>query len=316
MESLNSVGHAVSNDKSNLDAGCKALLGCKAIAAFVVKSCIAEFEGMSVDEIANRIVGTPEIGLHNVDDLPERIDEKNVESKSVNEGTLYYDVLFDIRLPDNNKAKVIIDIEAQNNYYPGYPLLTRAVFYCGRLLSSQKETVFHNSQYGKIRKVYSIWLCISPNEKASGVINRYELAEECLTKEYHFPKQQYDKLCVVMACLGDITSDNDLVRLFSTVYSSDVPIAEKLETVRNCGIKVTNNIRQGVDSMCNYSDLVEAKGIKKGVEQGRIEATVKNIESLMRSLNLTLDKALDTLGVPEDIRSEVSKRVTVALENK
>lgn len=84
MESLNSVGHAVSNDKSNLDAGCKALLGCKAIAAFVVKNCIAEFDGMSVDEIANRIVGTPEIGIHNVDDLPERIDEKNVESKSVN----------------------------------------------------------------------------------------------------------------------------------------------------------------------------------------------------------------------------------------
>ena len=146
MESLNSVGHAVSNDKSNLDAGCKALLGCKAIAAFVVKNCIAEFEGMSVDEIANRIVGTPEIGLHNVDDLPERIDDKNVESKSVNEGTLYYDVLFDIHLPDSNKAKVIIDIEAQNNYYPGYPLLTRAVFYCGfslprkRLSSTTRNT--------------------------------------------------------------------------------------------------------------------------------------------------------------------------------
>lgn len=115
-----------------------------------------------------------------------------------------------------------------------------------------------------------------------------------------------------MACLGDITSDNDLVRLFSTVYSSDVPIAEKLETVRNCGIKITNNIRQGVDSMCNYSDLVEAKGIKKGA----VEATVKNIISLMNSLNLTLDKALDTLGVPEDIRNEVSKRVTAVLENK
>lgn len=123
-----------------------------------------------------------------------------------------------------------------------------------------------------------------------------------------------------MACLGDITSDNDLVRLFSTVYSSDVPIAEKLETVRNCGIKVTNNIRQGVDNMCNYSDLVEAKGIKKGlaqgVEQGRIEATVKSIESLMHSLNLSLDNALDTLGVPEDIRTEVSKRVTAALKDE
>lgn len=68
--------------------------------------------------------------------------------------------------------------------------------------------------------------------------------------------------------------------------------------------------------MCNYSDLVEANGIKKGVEQGRIEATVKNIVNLMSSLNLTLDKALDALGVPEDIRSEVSKRVTAVLENK
>lgn len=147
MESLNSVGHAVSNDKSNLDAGCKALLGCNAIAAFVVKNCIAEFEGMSVDEIANRIVGTPEIGLHNVDDLPERIDEKNVESKSVNEGTLYYDVLFDIRLPDNNKAKVIIDIEAQNNYYPGYPLLALYSIVAGfSLLRKRPSSTTRNTE--------------------------------------------------------------------------------------------------------------------------------------------------------------------------
>lgn len=123
MESLNSVGHAVSNDKSNLDAGCKALLGCNAIAAFVVKNCIAEFEGMSVDEIANRIVGTPEIGLHNVDDLPERIDEKNVESKSVNEGTLYYDVLFDIRLPDTIRQKSSSTLKPRTITTPATPYL-------------------------------------------------------------------------------------------------------------------------------------------------------------------------------------------------
>ena len=50
--------------------------------------------------------------------------------------------------------------------------------------------------------------------------------------------------------------------------------------------------------------------------KGAIEATVKNIVSLMRSLNLTLDNALDTLGVPEDIRSEVSKRVIAVLKNE
>ena len=40
MEGLNTVGHAINNEKSYLDAGCKALLGCTAVAAFIVKNCI------------------------------------------------------------------------------------------------------------------------------------------------------------------------------------------------------------------------------------------------------------------------------------
>lgn len=40
MEPLNLVGHAVSNEKAKLDAGCKALLGCTAVAAFIAKHCI------------------------------------------------------------------------------------------------------------------------------------------------------------------------------------------------------------------------------------------------------------------------------------
>lgn len=155
MEGLNTVGHAINNDKSNLDAGCKALLGCTAVAAFIVKNCIPEFHDMSLEEIQEYIIYkkaksqiTPEelaeiqanntspveIGCHIVDDLPDKLNEKNVESKSTNEGTIYYDVLFDIGMPggESPPSRVIVDIEAQNHFNPGYSMLKRGSFYCGR----------------------------------------------------------------------------------------------------------------------------------------------------------------------------------------
>ena len=177
MEGLNTIGHAISNDKVNLDAGCKSLLGCTPVAAFIAKNCIPEFHDMALDKIQEFIVYkkaksemTPEelaeiqksnippveISCHPVEDLPDKLNEKNVESKSVNEGTIYYDVLFDIGLPGGKANRVIVDIEAQNKYNPGYHMLNRGSFYCGRMVSAQKESVFHNSDYDKLQKVYSI----------------------------------------------------------------------------------------------------------------------------------------------------------------
>ena len=55
MDSLNTVGHAINNDKVNLDAGCKSLLGCTPVAAFIAKNCIPEFHDMALDKIQESI---------------------------------------------------------------------------------------------------------------------------------------------------------------------------------------------------------------------------------------------------------------------
>lgn len=85
-----------------------------------------------------------EIGCHIVDDLPDKLNEKNVESKSTNEGTIYYDVLFDIGMPggESPPSRVIVDIEAQNHFNPGYSMLKRGSFYCSRMISAQKKLSF------------------------------------------------------------------------------------------------------------------------------------------------------------------------------
>lgn len=256
MEGLNTVGHAINNEKSYLDAGCKALLGCTAVAAFIVKNCIPEFHDMSLEEIQEYIIYkkaksqmTPEelaeiqasntspveIGCHIVDDLPDKLNEKNVESKSTNEGTIYYDVLFDIGMPggESPPSRVIVDIEAQNHFNPGYSMLKRGSFYCSRMISAQKETVFRNSDYNKLQKVYSIWLCIAPDEKIRGVCNTYSMRETCLAKEHHFPKKQYDNFCIIIACLQDKQSANNMVRFFSSVFDNDMPVEAKLDLHAN-----------------------------------------------------------------------------------
>lgn len=45
--------------------------------------------------------------------------------------------------------RLIINVEAQNNFKPGYPLLKRAIYYCGQMLSAQYGTKFNHSHYEK-----------------------------------------------------------------------------------------------------------------------------------------------------------------------
>lgn len=335
MEGLNTVGHAINNEKSYLDAGCKALLGCTAVAAFIVKNCIPEFHDMSLEKIQEYIIYkkaksqmTPEelaeiqaentspveIGCHIVDDLPDKLNEKNVESKSTNEGTIYYDVLFDIGMPDGKSppSRVIVDIEAQNEFKPGYAILKRGSFYCGRMISAQKETVFRNSDYNKLQKVYSIWLCIAPDEDVRGVCNAYNMSEICLAKEHHFPKEQYDNFCIILACLQDKQSANNMVRFFSSVFDNEMPVEEKLDLARECGLQVTADVKEGINQMCNYSDYVE----QKGIEKGRIEALSESVVKLVREGNYSVEAATNLLPISDDIRATVKANAEKILNNK
>ena len=317
MEVLNLTGHAISNEANNLDAGCKALLGTRSVAAFVVKHCVQEYRDMSIFEIARLIDGQPEISIRSVEEMPEKIDLKNTESKTVNEGTVLYDVVFKIKLPNSDEqAKIVIDIEAQNVYNPGYALLSRGVFYMGRLISAQKEVVFKNSEYDKIQKVYSIWLCVAPDAKLRGVLNRYELQEECLGKEHAFPKKDYDKMCLIIACLGDIKSHNTLIRVFSSIFNKNLNATEKLQIAKECGIKVTKKVEGGIKSMCDYSSYILDQGRSMGRNEGIKSERVTNLRTLMSKFEISYDEAADALDLSDVDREELKDIVfTSKLQN-
>lgn len=198
----------VSRAKEIYDESCKNILANKIILVWIMKSCMKEYKDCSIRDIADHYIeGIPEISQREVhrDEAPAsdpgKIRGENTEDKAVNEGIVRYDIMFRAILPQGQeKIELIINIEAQKDFYLGYPLIKRGIYYGCRMISSQYGTIFTNSHYEKIQKVYSIWICFNPSEKRKNSINIYSVKEKILENEYgitmtYEEKEEVEKMC-------------------------------------------------------------------------------------------------------------------------
>ena len=304
---------AASTEKEQYDAACKRLLAEKIILAWIMKNTIKEYASYSVQDIANQYIeGTPQIGEVPVlpDETNPRISGTGVEDTTITEGTITYDIRFMAILPQNGElVRMIINLEAQNDFYPGYPLIKRALYYCSRMISAQYGTEFTKSHYEKIKKVYSIWICMNPPENRKNSITKYSITEQNLVGDVKEPHENYDLITAIMICLGD-DSDNEpdsLLRLLDILLSSDRNINEKKQLLENdFQISMTEHLERGVSEMCNLSKGIEEKGIQKGIEQG----TLSSIKSLMESMGWSLEQAMDALKLSTEEREKYLSSLT------
>ena len=84
----------------------------------------------------------------------------NSENPELHEEMIRFDIIFYVRMKDG-LSQIIINVEAQKDEPNGYDILNRAIFYVSRMISSQKERDFSNSNYNDIKRVYSIWVCMN-----------------------------------------------------------------------------------------------------------------------------------------------------------
>ncbi|WP_049962735.1 hypothetical protein [Ruminococcus sp. HUN007] len=250
-----------------LDAGGKALLSYRVISAFILKECISELSEYSVEQIAAEyIVSEPEIAcvpVHRdsarIDDIPEKISQLKNEDLDVDEGKVTFDVRFIVHIPKNNEyRKVIINLEAQNKFDPGYPLVSRGIYYNARMISAQHGEEFDDSNYGDIKKVYSIWICIDPKPEFQNSINRYHTIETRMLGNMELPKKDYDLMETIMVCLHTNGEEGncgdklvDMLSLLFDKYETSENKRSKLEEIYN--IKMTKEYDEVVDKMCNIS---------------------------------------------------------------
>jgi len=60
------------------------------------------------------------------------------------------------------------------------------------MIFSQYGTVFTKSDYGKIKKVYSIWTSTNPTLEREYSITLYKMTEDSLVGAVRAPKRNYD----------------------------------------------------------------------------------------------------------------------------
>ena len=232
--------------------------------------------------------------------LPARIPE-----------TITYDVRFHAVAPASGELiQLIINIEAQKDFYPGYPLIKRSIYYCSRMISSQYGTEFTNSHYEKIKKVYSIFICIDSPQYRKNTINYYSLQEQNIVGNVQEKKENYDLITAIIICLGDKKheADSGILKLLEALFSSERDPEEKKQILQqDYNIPMTKKLEGEVAEMCNLSEGIEQRGIQKGIQKGRLEGRLEgqletrqeSIQNLMKNLKLSMEQAMTALGIPE-----------------
>ena len=284
------MGRADERRKIQYDKACKEVLSEKGIIGHILKTCVREYENVSIEDIVNKYIqGTPEVEkiLVQPDDVIYRIESQHTEDSSEGENAVFFDVRFTALAPDTEELiELIINIEAQNKFNPGYPLLKRGIYYCSRMISGQYGTVFTKSHYEKIKKVSSIWVCTNSNKEWEYNIARYGIIEENIIGKAKAKTSHYDLLSVVMICLGkkQYTELEGLLRLLNLVLvDNDLKQQEKKNKLaEEFSIKMTPRLERGVQEMCNLSEGIEQRGIEKGIAQGREQMANETVIEMLK----------------------------------
>ena len=296
-------GLHVTDDSAGYDAACKRVLSEKAILARIMKACLVEYQDCDVNDIAEKYIeGQPQVSTVPV--LPDEdgtiISGMDTEDKSVHEGTVTYDIRFRAIVPSSGEQiGLIVNVEAQNDFYPGYPIIKRGIYYCSRMISSQYGREFTGSHYEKIKKVYSIWICMNPPKSRENTITRYRLVEEQLVGEATEPVRNYDLLSIIMLCLGGPGRENydGVLRMLDVLLSNETSEAEKRKILQDdYDIQMTQTMEREVSVMCNLSKGVMEKGMTNGI--------LTSIKNLVKNMDVSVEQAMSVLEIPETERQK------------
>ena len=325
---------AANSRRMEYDEAIKEILADKQIIAMILRDVTDEFYGMDVEDIVpyiedpaiGRIPVNPGMTNNAVTGMPQ-------ESKVSGEGVVYYDVRFHARIPGmKGKARayhIIVDMEAQRDPNPGYDLVTRGIFYAGRMLSDQMGRNVTGKNYDALEKVYSIWIVFNCNQEIANTISEYAIVHT--VKHGSVPEKYAGRhdLCRVVVvrmpkegALG--TEENPpsgLHKFLYDVFVSKKQAADKLDTLRNTYHLKTETLERSVDVMCNLSlGLIEEgrvegceEGLVKGREEGRVEGLetgeligkAKSVVRFAKKHNCTFEEAFDEVGFAEEERVEI-----------
>ena len=315
-EIANAVNAA--GDKAQYDTRVKRLLAQKSILAHILVKTVDEFKGMKPEDVVKYIEGEPSIsvvpvepGLANMektDATGQRIVGLNTENAKINEGLVRFDIIFYVRMK-NGLSQIIVNIEAQKDEPTEYKILNRAIFYVSRLISSQKERDFVNTNYDDIKQVFSIWICMNMDDNS---LSHIHLTKDELLKPCNW-KGNLDLLNIVLIGITNEIPEHDekyeMHRLIGALLSSELKEQEKLDIIEHeYNIPISQEFREDVRIMCNLSTGIEERATERATEK-----TSEKFILNMYKKGYTLDQIADVAETDVDEVEAIIKKKEPAM---
>ena len=315
-EIANAVNAA--GDKAQYDTRVKRLLAQKSILAHILVKTVDEFKGMKPEDVVKYIEGEPSIsvvpvepGLANMektDAAGQRIVGLNTENAEINEGLVRFDIIFYVRMK-NGLSQIIVNIEAQKDEPTEYKILNRAIFYVSRLISSQKERDFVNTNYDDIKQVFSIWICMNMDDNS---LSHIHLTKDEMLKPCNW-KGNLDLLNIVLIGITNGIPEHDekyeMHRLIGALLSSELKEQEKLDIIEHeYNIPISQEFREDVRIMCNLSTGIEERATERATEK-----TSEKFILNMYKKGYTLDQIADVAETDVDEVEAIIKKKEPAM---
>ena len=315
-EIANAVNAA--GDKAQYDTRVKRLLAQKSILAHILVKTVDEFKGMKPEDVVKYIEGEPSIsvvpvepGLANMekpDAAGQRIVGLNTENAEINEGLVRFDIIFYVRMK-TGLSQIIVNIEAQKDEPTEYKILNRAIFYVSRLISSQKERDFVNTNYDDIKQVFSIWICMNMDDNS---LSHIHLTKDELLKPCNW-KGNLDLLNIVLIGITNEIPEHDekyeMHRLIGALLSSELKEQEKLDIIEHeYNIPISQEFREDVRIMCNLSTGIEERATERATEK-----TSEKFILNMYKKGYTLDQIADVAETDVDEVEAIIKKKEPAM---
>lgn len=314
-EITNAVNAA--GDKAQYDNRVKRVLAQKNILAHILVKTVDEFKDMKPEEVVACIEGEPHIGIvpvepgltniEKTDVTGQRIVGLNTENSEINEGLIRFDIIFYVRMK-NGLSQIVVNIEAQKDEPTEYKILNRAIFYVSRLVSSQKERDFVNSNYDDIKQVFSIWICMNMDDNS---LSHIHLIKDEMLKPYDW-KGNIDLLNIVLIGITNDIPEHDenyeMHRLIGALLSSELKEQEKLDIIeREYNIPISKKFREDVRMMCNLSTGIEERATEKATEK-----TSEKFILNMYKKGYTLNQIADVAEVSVDeVKAIIRKKESI-----
>lgn len=113
-------------------------------------------------------------------------------------------------------------------------------------------------------------------------------------------------MTVALVGLTDEAGYTGIARMLGVLFSKTMGLAVKKAVLRDeFGLEMTRSMEEGEADMGSIADWLVSSTRREAIEEGRQEGLLMAVRNLMKKTGSSADEAMDTLGVPEDVRPTI-----------